>query len=52
VHRNPLTVKLPAAQPLPAKYMADFKAHAQPLLSQLRLYRRTTVAEATRPDQG
>ena len=52
VHRNPLTVKLPAAQPLPAKYMADFKAHAQPLLSQIRLYRRTTVAEATRPDQG
>ncbi|RMG49934.1 MAG: peptidase M23 [Gammaproteobacteria bacterium] len=52
VHRNPLTVKLPAAQPLPARYMADFKAHAQPLLSQIKLYRRTTIAEAARQDQG
>ena len=46
VHRNPLSVKLPAAEPLPKKYMADFNAHSQTLLSQLDLYRRTTIADA------
>jgi murein DD-endopeptidase MepM/ murein hydrolase activator NlpD len=46
VHRNPLAVKLPAAEPLPKKYMADFNAHSEILLSQLDLYRRTTIAEA------
>ncbi len=46
VHRNPLSVKLPAADPLPKKYMADFNAHSQTLLSQLDLYRRTTIANA------
>lgn len=35
VHRNPLTVALPKAEPLAAKYMADFKQKAQPLLSKL-----------------
>mgnify|MGYP001824281249 CR=1 FL=1 len=46
VHRNPLAVKLPAAEPLPKKYMADFNTHSETLLSQLDLYRRTTIAEA------
>jgi murein DD-endopeptidase MepM/ murein hydrolase activator NlpD len=46
VHRNPLTVKLPDAEPLPKKYMADFNNQSQPLLTQLDLYRRTTLADA------
>ena len=44
VHRNPLSVKLPAAEPLPKKFMADFNNHSETLLSQLDLYRRTTIA--------
>ncbi|HID83189.1 MAG TPA: peptidase M23 [Chromatiales bacterium] len=35
VHKNPLTVKLPKAEPLPKKYMDDFKLKAQPLLARL-----------------
>lgn len=35
VHHNPLTVALPKAQPLNAKYMADFKQQSQPLLAKL-----------------
>lgn len=35
VHHNPLTVALPKAEPLNAKYMADFKQTSQPLLAQL-----------------
>ncbi len=35
VHHNPLTVALPKAEPLNAKYMADFKQQSQPLLAQL-----------------
>jgi murein DD-endopeptidase MepM/ murein hydrolase activator NlpD len=49
VHRNPLTVKLPAAEPLPKQYMTDFNQYSAPLLSQLDLYRRTTIAEAGTP---
>ena len=45
VHRNPLTVKLPSAEPLPSTYMADFQAHAGELLAQLDLYRRTILAQ-------
>lgn len=44
VHRNPLTVKLPSAEPLPSAYIADFQAHAGRLLAQLDLYRRTVLA--------
>lgn len=50
VHRNPLRVKLPAAEPLPKKYMADFNAHSETLLSQLDLYRRTNIANAETAD--
>ena len=35
VHRNPLTVSLPKAEPLPKKYRADFVQQSQPLLAQL-----------------
>lgn len=35
VHHNPLTVTLPKAEPLNAKYMASFKQQSQPLIAQL-----------------
>jgi murein DD-endopeptidase MepM/ murein hydrolase activator NlpD len=35
VHHNPLTVALPKAEPLNAKYMASFKQQSQPLIAQL-----------------
>ncbi|MEJ2061507.1 MAG: peptidoglycan DD-metalloendopeptidase family protein [Gammaproteobacteria bacterium] len=44
VHRNPLTVKLPAAAPLPARYHADFQAHTEEALARLRLLSRIQVA--------
>ena len=44
VHRNPRTVKLPDAEPIPAQYREDFMLTAEPLIAQLDLYRRTQVA--------
>lgn len=44
VHRNPLTVKLPKAEPLPKKYRSDFDQQAQPLLAQLDTVNNTTLA--------
>jgi murein DD-endopeptidase MepM/ murein hydrolase activator NlpD len=44
VHRNPLTVKLPKAEPLPKKYRSDFDQQAQPLLAQLDKVNNTTLA--------
>ena len=38
VFRNPLTVKLPNAQPINAEYKQDFENHAQVLLSQLTVF--------------
>jgi murein DD-endopeptidase MepM/ murein hydrolase activator NlpD len=46
VHRNPLTVKLPAAEPIAKKYRADFQLKTQSLISQLELINRTLVANA------
>jgi murein DD-endopeptidase MepM/ murein hydrolase activator NlpD len=46
VHRNPLTVKLPAAEPIAKKYQDDFELKIQPLLSKLDLINRTLVANA------
>jgi len=43
VHRNPRTVKLPEAEPLPEKYSARFASVSIPLLRQLEL-----LAPATR----
>lgn len=37
VHRNPLTIKLPNAAPISAKFKADFQTAAQILISQLNL---------------
>jgi murein DD-endopeptidase MepM/ murein hydrolase activator NlpD len=45
-HRNPLTVKLPAAAPINKKYRADFQTKSAPLLAQLDLISETMVANA------
>jgi murein DD-endopeptidase MepM/ murein hydrolase activator NlpD len=41
VHRNPLTVKLPEAQPVNKAYLNNFKENTQVYLSMLRLMDRT-----------
>jgi len=46
VHRNPLTVKLPDAKPVPAKYKAEFQQQAHQLLAQLDLLKRVQVASS------
>lgn len=43
-HRNPLTVKLPDAAPIPEKYKAEFLEQSQQLLAQLDLFKRVQVA--------
>ena len=45
VHRNPLTVALPKAQPLPKKYRTEFKEQAAPFLAQLDVLNATDVAQ-------
>lgn len=45
-HRNPLTVKLPSADPIAKKYLKDFKNTTQPLLAQLDSLDRVIVADA------
>lgn len=47
VHRNPRTVKLPQAEPIKEEYRTDFLATAEPILSELRQYKRTQVAMAS-----
>lgn len=44
VHRNPLTVKLPIAKPVPKRYLADFELMTAPVLAQLDLLTRTQLA--------
>ena len=44
MHRNPLTVKLPEAAPLPKKYREDFRLATENLLAQLKLDDTNTVA--------
>lgn len=46
VHRNPLTVALPSADPLPPKYRQAFNQHASQMLAQLDLIKRTNLALA------
>ena len=46
VHRNPLTVKLPAASPIAAKYRTDFEKKSAVLLARLDLISRTLLADA------
>ena len=40
VHRNPLTVRLPASNPVAKRYMADFDLKTAPVLAQLDLLTR------------
>jgi murein DD-endopeptidase MepM/ murein hydrolase activator NlpD len=47
IHRNPLTVKLPDAAPVPAKYREEFQQQARQLLAQLDLLERVQVASNT-----
>ncbi len=52
VHRNPLTVPLPDAAPLPAQRMAAFSREAQPYLARLDALSRTQamlVAQSGKP---
>jgi len=44
VHRNPRTVPLPPADPVPAEYRDDFQMAAAPLWRQLDVYRRARFA--------
>ena len=43
-HRNPLTVKLPDADPIKKKYRSDFLTKSRPLLAQLDLIKDTRIA--------
>jgi len=45
-HKDPLKVALPTSIPLNAATLADFKKQAQPLIAQLDLLRKTSVASA------
>jgi len=45
VHYDPVTVKLPQATPIAARYRGDFDDKASPLVAQLDLLDRTMVAE-------
>ena len=47
VHRNPRTVTLPPADPVPAEQWEEFSAAATPLWRQLDLYRRTSFSTAS-----
>lgn len=44
VHRNPRTVKLPQAEPVPRPFREDFRKKASPLLAQLDLVNQTRLA--------
>ena len=44
VHRNPLTVRLPTAQPVPKRFKLDFETKTRPVLAQLDLLTRTQLA--------
>lgn len=44
VHRNPLTVPLPTAQPVNKELLADFMQKTRPMLAQLDLLTRTQLA--------
>lgn len=47
VHRNPRTVELPQADPIPSEYRDDFMETVEPLLAELRRYKTTQVASLT-----
>lgn len=44
IHKNPRTVRLPDAAPIPAEYLADFRSKAEALLAALEQGRDASVA--------
>ena len=50
--KDPERVELPKALPLPGEYMADFRKHSAPLLTQLDSLTRTDVARANTDDNA
>ena len=48
VHRNPLTVDLPKAEPIDKKHLQEFQRQAKPLLAQLDIL----LAQQTPPDSS
>lgn len=44
VHVNPLTVKLPNAQPIDDQYKVEFVQHAAAMMSQLTMFKETSLA--------
>lgn len=49
VHVNPLTVKIPSAEPLPHKYRKDYLRNISPLVAQLNTLADIKLAEASAP---
>ena len=49
VHRNPLTIKLPTAEPLPEQVITRFQTHAAPLFAQLDTVKRVQLAQISTP---
>jgi murein DD-endopeptidase MepM/ murein hydrolase activator NlpD len=47
VHRNPLTVKLPAAQPIDKSYQVDFKKQTKTYLSMLNIMSNESLAKSS-----
>jgi len=52
VHRNPRTIDLPPADPLPPELMDQFSAHGQGLLAQLQALEQSGILLARRDDEG
>ncbi len=52
VHRNPRTIDLPPADPLPNELMDQFSAHSQGLLAQLQALDQSGLLLARRSDEG
>ncbi len=50
-HRNPLTVKLPDAKPLPKNEMVSFKQLTKTMLAELNTRQATLLASAANPDE-
>ncbi len=50
VHRNPLTVKLPAAEPINKSYRSDFEKQTKSYLSMLNLMSNESIAQT--PDES
>ncbi|MGD2119451.1 MAG: peptidoglycan DD-metalloendopeptidase family protein [Chromatiales bacterium] len=51
VHRNPLTIKLPKAEPIDKKYREDFDQDTAPIIAELRTYTEHQVAQLENPAQ-